>query len=120
MPRCRSLGDTDVEQVVATSESDDFGPCGVSPQSAGSPRPVELLPSQISTVNRQESGKDAGEWMPKLRPHELPKAVSLVKLKYALSIDRKKKQAPGGPQGQDATSFGRALADPPEDRPERG
>ena len=44
-------------------------------------------------VNRQKSGKDAGEWMPRLKPHEFAKTVILVKLKYGLSIDRREKAA---------------------------
>ena len=45
------------------------------------------------TVNRRKSGKDAGEWMPRLKPHEFAKTVILVKLKYGLSIDRREKAA---------------------------
>ena len=44
-------------------------------------------------MNRRKSGKDAGEWMPRLKPHEFAKTVILVKLKYGLSIDRREKAA---------------------------
>ena len=39
-------------------------------------------------VNRyQKSGKDAGEWMPRIDPRGFAETVIQVKLKYGLSID---------------------------------
>ena len=92
--RYRSLRDTEIEHVVATSEAHDSGLCAAS---AATKRKFanDLLNLTLSnpTVNRQKGGKDAGEWMPRLQPHEFAKTVILVKLKYGLSIDRREKKA---------------------------
>ena len=99
--RCRytgkvyqSLRQTDIEHVVAVSEAHDSGLCAAD---AATKRKFanDLLNLTLSdpAVNRQKSGKDAGEWMPRLDPHEFAKTVILVKLKYGLSIDRREKAA---------------------------
>ena len=117
-PRCRytgqryrSLRDTDIEHAVATSEAHDSGLCVAS---AATERRLanNLLTLSDPAVNRQKSGKDAAEWMPKLKPHEFAKTVILVKLKYGLSIDRKKKQAPEGRTVRMLPDWVQGLADP--------
>lgn len=92
--RYQSLQDTQIEHVVALSEAHDSGLCAAN---AATKRLFanDLLNLTLSAphVNRQKSGKDAGEWLPKLNPHEFAKTVILVKLKYGLSIDRREKIA---------------------------
>ena len=45
-------------------------------------------------VNRyQKSGKDAGEWMPKIDPRGFAETVIRVKQKYGLSIDQRERKA---------------------------
>ena len=92
--RYQSLRDTHIEHIVALSEAHDSGLCAAN---AATKRRFakDLLNLTLSdpTVNRQKSGKDAGEWMPRLKPHEFAKTVILVKLKYGLSIDRREKKA---------------------------
>ena len=99
--RCRytgkvyqSLRQTDIEHVVAVSEAHDSSLCaadGATKRRFAN----DLLNLTLSdpSVNRQKSGKDAGEWMPRLDPHEFAKTVILVKLKYGLTIDRREKKA---------------------------
>ena len=86
--RYQSLRDTEIEHVVALSEAHDSGLCAAD---AATKRRFanDLLNLTLSApqVNRQKSGKDAGEWMPMLNPHEFAKTVIVVKLKYGLSID---------------------------------
>ena len=92
--RYQSLRDTHIEHVVALSEAHDSGLCAAD--AATKLRFAnDLLNLTLSdpTVNRQKSGKDAGEWMPRLDPYEFAKTVILVKLKYGLSIDRREKKA---------------------------
>ena len=92
--RYQSLRDTHIEHIVALSEAHDSGLCAAN---AATKRRFakDLLNLTLSdpAVNRQKSGKDAGEWMPRLHPHEFAKTVILVKLKYGLSIDRREKAA---------------------------
>ena len=92
--RYQSLRDTQIEHVVALSEAHDSGLCAAD---AVTKRRFanDLLNLTLSdpSVNRQKSGKDAGEWMPRLKPHEFAKTVILVKLKYGLSVDRREKAA---------------------------
>ena len=92
--RYQSLRDTHIEHIVALSEAHDSGLCAAN---AATKRRFakDLLNLTLSdpAVNRRKSGKDAGEWMPRLKPHEFAKTVILVKLKYGLSIDRREKAA---------------------------
>ena len=67
------------------------GECGL--RSARFANDLLNLTLSDPAVNRRKSGKDAGEWMPRLKPHEFAKTVILVKLKYGLSIDRREKAA---------------------------
>ena len=59
----------------------------------GSPNDLLNLTLSDPTVNHQKGGKDAGQWMPRLKPHEFDKTVTLVKFMYGVSIDRKEKAA---------------------------
>ncbi len=91
----RSLGETDIEHIVAVSEAHDSGLCAAD---AATKRRFanDLLNLTLSdpVVNRhQKRDKDAGEWMPRLDPHEFAKTVILVKLKYGLTIDWREKKA---------------------------
>ena len=91
----RSLGETDIEHIVAVSEAHDSGLCAAD---AATKRRFanDLLNLTLSdpAVNRyQKKDKDAGEWMPKIDPREFPKTVILVKLKYGLTINRREKKA---------------------------
>ena len=92
--RYQSLRDTQIEHVVALSEAHDSGLCAADAVKKGR-FANDLLNLTLSdpAVNRQKSGKDAGEWMPRLDPHEFAKTVIVVKLKYGLSIDRREKAA---------------------------
>ncbi len=92
--RYQSLRDTQIEHVVALSEAHDSGLCAADAVKKGR-FANDLLNLTLSdpAVNRQKSGKDAGEWMPRLDPHEFAKTVILVKMKYGLTIDRREKKA---------------------------
>ena len=92
--RYQSFGDTEIEHVVALSEAHDSGLCAANaPTKRLFANDLLNLTLAAPHVNRQKSGKDAGEWLPKLNPHEFAKTVILVKLKYGLSIDRREKIA---------------------------
>ena len=91
----RSLRQTDIEHVVAVSEAHDSGLCAAD---AATKRRFanDLLNLTLSdpAVNRyQKSGKDAGEWMPRIDPRGFAETVIKVKRKYGLSIDRRERKA---------------------------
>ena len=90
-----SQRETDIEHMVATSEAHDSGLCGAD---AGTKRRFasDLLNLTLATpaVNRhQKSGKDAGEWMPRMNRCWFAGRVVAVKRKYGLSVDGRETRA---------------------------
>ena len=85
-----SRRETDIiEHMVATSEAHDSGLCAAD---AGTKRRFgsDLLNLTLAApaVNRhQKSGKDAGEWMPRMNRCWFAGRVVAVKRKYGLSVD---------------------------------
>ena len=84
-----SRRETDIEHMVATSEAHDSGLCAANAETkrrfAG-----DLLNLTLAApaVNRhQKSGRDAGEWMPRMNECWFAGRVVAVKQKYGLSVD---------------------------------
>lgn len=85
---------TDIEHIVSTSEAHDSGMCSQS-----SERRIQFASDLLNltlaspTVNRcgdnGKCGKDAGEWLPQKNRCWFANRVVEVKLKYALSVDRR-------------------------------
>ena len=84
-----SRREIDIEHMVATSEAHDSGLCaanGATKRRFAS----DLLNLTLAapTVNRhQKSGKDAGEWMPRMNRCWFAVQVMAVKRKYGLTVD---------------------------------
>ena len=90
-----SRRETDIEHMVATSEAHDSGLCGAD---AGTKRRFagDLLNLTLAApaVNRhQKSGKDAGEWMPRINRCWFAGRVVAVKRKYGLMVDAREARA---------------------------
>ena len=90
-----SRRETDIEHMVATSEAHDSGLCAAD---AGTKRQFasDLLNLTLAApaVNRhQKSGKDAGEWMPRMNRCWFAGRVVAVKRKYGLSVDAREARA---------------------------
>ena len=90
-----SRRETDIEHMVATSEAHDSGLCAAD---AGTKRRFasDLLNLTLAApaVNRhQKSGKDAGEWMPRMNRCWFAGRVVVVKRKYGLSVDAREARA---------------------------
>ena len=90
-----SRRETDIEHMVATSEAHDSGLCAAD---AGTKRrfasDVLNLTLAAPAVNRhQKSGKDAGEWMPKMNQCWFAGRVLAVKRKYGLTVDAREARA---------------------------
>ena len=90
-----SRRETDIEHMVATSEAHDSGLCAAD---ATTKRRFasDLLNLTLAapTVNRhQKSGKDAGEWMPRMNRCWFASRVVAVKRKYGLSVDAREARA---------------------------
>ena len=84
-----SRRETDIEHMVATSEAHDSGLCAAD---ATTKRRFasDLLNLTLAApgVNRhQKSGKDAGEWMPRMNRCWFAGRVVTVKRKYGLTVD---------------------------------
>ena len=87
--------ETDIEHMVATSEAHDSGLCAAD---AGTKRRFasDLLNLTLAApaVNRhQKSGKDAGEWMPRMNRCWFAGRVVAVKRKYRLTVDAREARA---------------------------
>ena len=90
-----SRRETDIEHMVATSEAHDSGLCAAD---AGTRRRFasDLLNLTLAApaVNRhQKSGKDAGEWLPRLNRCWFAAQVVAVKRKYRLTVDAREARA---------------------------
>ena len=90
-----SMGQTDIEHIVATSEAHDSGLCGrdlaTKRRFASDLRNLTLA---SPTVNRrQKGGKDAGEWMPERNRCWFAARVVAVRKAYDLTIDRREAEA---------------------------
>ena len=84
----RSTRETDIEHIVAVSEARDSGLCA-----------ADLLNLTLASpdVNRcSESGKcayDASQWLPPMNQCWFAARVITVRLKYDLTVDRRKADA---------------------------
>ena len=90
-----SRRETDIEHMVATSEAHDSGLCAAD---AATKRRFagDLLNLTLAApaVNRhQKSGKDAGEWMPRMNGCWFAGRVVAVKRKYRLTVDVRESRA---------------------------
>ena len=90
-----SQRETDIEHMVATSEAHDSGLCAAD---AATKRRFasDLLNLTLSSpsVNRhQKSGKDAGEWMPRMNRCWFAGRVLAIKRKYRLTVDAREARA---------------------------
>ena len=90
-----SRRETDIEHMVAMSEAHDSGLCAAD---AGTKRRFagDLLNLTLAApaVNRhQKSGKDAGEWMPRMNRCWFAGRVVAVKRKYGLTVDVREARA---------------------------
>ena len=90
-----STGDTDIEHVVATSETHDSGLCAADTATcARFAQDLRNLTLASPQVNRhQKSGKDAGEWVPDRNRCWFAGRVLAVKRAYALTVDRREAAA---------------------------
>ena len=75
--------------MVATSEAHDSGLCAAN---AGTKRRfasdvLNLTLASPPVNRRQKSGKDAGEWLPRMNRCWFAARVVAVKRKYALTVD---------------------------------
>ena len=87
--------ETDIEHMVATSEAHDSGLCAAD---AATKRRFagDLLNLTLASpsVNRHaKSGKDAGEWMPRVNRCWFVGRVMAVKRKYGLTVDAREARA---------------------------
>ena len=90
-----SRRETDIEHMVAASEAHDSGLCAADAATkrlfAG-----DLLNLTLAApgVNRhQKSGKNAGEWMPRMNHCWFTGRVVAVKRKYGLTVDAREARA---------------------------
>ena len=90
-----SLGDSDIEHIVATSEAHDSGMCAEDRDARKTfARDLDNLTLATPALNRhQKSGKDAGEWLPAQNRCWFAQTVVHVKKKYALSVDQREYDA---------------------------
>ena len=90
-----STSETDIEHIVARSEAHDSGLCAAD---AATRRrfasDILNLTLASPSVNRsQKSGKDAAEWLPDLNRCWFASRVVEVRLKYALTVDERERDA---------------------------
>ena len=86
----RSMAETDIEHMVATSEAHDSGLCA-APRSVKAAFASDLLNLTLASpgVNRySKSGKDVAEWTPELNACWFVARTLEVRRKYGLTIDR--------------------------------
>ena len=85
-----SIGETDIEHIVARSEAHDSGLCGRgSAAKEAFARDLLNLTLASPSVNRyQKVDKDLAQWLPDLNRCWYVNQVVLVKRKYDLSMDR--------------------------------
>lgn len=85
-----SIGETDIEHIVARSEAHDSGLCGRgSAEKRAFARDLLNLTLASPSVNRhQKVDKDLAQWLPDLNRCWYVNQVVLVKRKYDLSMDR--------------------------------
>ena len=90
-----STSETDIEHIVARSEAHDSGLCAAD---AATRRrfasDILNLTLASPSVNRsQKSGKDVAEWLPDLNRCWFASRVVEVRLKYALTVDERERDA---------------------------
>ena len=86
----RSMAETDIEHMVATSEAHDSGLCA-APRSVKAAFASDLLNLTLASpgVNRySKSGKDVAEWTPERNACWFVAQTLEVRRKYGLTIDR--------------------------------
>ena len=93
-----STSETDIEHIVARSEAHDSGLC-VADAATRRRFASDILNLTLASpsVNRsQKSGKDAAEWLPDLNRCWFASRVVEVRLKYALTVDERERDASEG------------------------
>ena len=86
-----SLRDSDIEHVIALSESHDSGLCAASPAVRRRfASDLDNLTLASPALNRyQKRAKDAAEWLPERNRCWFAATVVAVRQKYRLTIDRR-------------------------------
>ena len=90
-----SIGDTDIEHMVATREAHDSGLCAASAATKAA-FAIDLLNLTLASpkVNRhQKSAKDVAEWTPDRNACWFTARTLEVRRKYGLTIDRREAEA---------------------------
>ena len=90
-----SRRDTDIKHLVATSEAHDSGLCAAdaSTKRQFASDPLNLTLAALWVNRHQKSGKDAGEWMPRMNRCWFAGRIVGVKRKYGLTVDAREAQA---------------------------
>ena len=90
-----SMGETDIEHIVARSESHDSGLCA-SDHATRKRFASDLLNLTLASPNlnrHQKVAKDASEWMPDLNQCWFADRVVQVRQKYQLTVDQREADA---------------------------
>ena len=83
-----SIGETDIEHIVARSEAHDSGLCAASVADRQAfARDLLNLTLASPEVNRDKWAKDVAEWLPAMNECWYVNQVVKVKLKYGLTMD---------------------------------
>lgn len=84
-----SLGETDIEHVVARSEAHDSGLCAATAERRRNfANDIENLTLSEPGLNRRIKGaRDAGEWLPQSNRCWYAATIVRIKIKYALTVD---------------------------------
>ena len=90
-----STSETDIEHIVARSEAHDSGLCaaGAATRRRFASDILNLTLASPSVNRSQKSGKDAAEWLPDLNRCWFASRVVEVRLKYALTVDERERDA---------------------------
>ena len=90
-----STSETDIEHIVARSEAHDSGLCAADAATRRrfASDTLNLTLASPSVNRSQKSGKDAAEWLPDLNRCWFASRVVEVRLKYALTVDERERDA---------------------------
>ena len=116
-----STSETDIEHIVARSEAHDSGLCAADAATrrrfASDILNLTLASPSVFDNRSQKSGKDAAEWLPDLNRCWFASRVVEVRLKYALTVDERERDAIEGIlSGCSSTAM---IVDRPGRRPRR-
>ncbi len=90
-----SIGETDIEHIVARSEAHDSGLCAASPETRRrfASDLLNLTLASPSVNRHQKVDKDPSDWLPALNRCWYVDRVIQVRVKYGLTIDRAEAEA---------------------------